>query len=269
MYKAIFLDLDGTLFDDAKNVSIENKTAINMAEKKGVSVCLCSGRQKEFVKNIREKAGIDSQYIISSNGCEIYDLKNDEVLFSSNLEKSLVKKLYDYSEKQNYLIRLDTVHARYINKMEYEYSGEISLPDDVEKFINENDIIQVTICTKEESEIDESIEYVNSLNEYVKIENRYNAGNTYWDLWGINIINKNASKGNAIYGLCKYLNIDIKDSIAMGDDLNDISMIKQAGLGVAMGNALDEVKAIADEVTKTNNENGVAKIINSKILFLN
>lgn len=52
----------------------------------------------------------------------------------------------------------------------------------------------------------------------------------------------------------------------MGDDLNDISMIKEAGLGVAMGNAISEVKQAADEITKTNNENGVAEIINSKIL---
>ena len=120
MYKAIFLDLDGTLLDDDKNVSEENRKAINMAENKGVSVCLCSGRQKEFVKKIKKKAGINSQYLISSNGCEIYDLKNNEVLFTANLENSLSQKLYEFCSENQYLIRLDTVYGRYINNMEYE-----------------------------------------------------------------------------------------------------------------------------------------------------
>ena len=65
-------------------------------------------------------------------------------------------------------------------------------------------------------------------------------------------------------GLCKFLKIDIKDVIAIGDGLNDISMIKTAGLGVAMENAEKEVKEIADEITSTNLENGVAKILRAK-----
>ena len=266
MYKAIFLDLDGTLLDDDKNVSEENKKAINMAENKGVSVCLCSGRQKEFVKKIKKKAGINSQYLISSNGCEIYDLKNNEVLFTANLENYLSQKLYEFCSKNQYLIRLDTVYGRYINNMEYEYSGEIEISENIEKFLEQNNVIQITVCTKTEEEIDEVIKYIKTLGEDIKIENRYQTGNKNWSLWAVNVINRNASKGNAIFGLCKYLKIDIKDVIAMGDDLNDISMIKEAGLGVAMGNAISEVKQAADEITKTNNENGVAEIINSKIL---
>lgn len=266
MYKAIFLDLDGTLLDDDKNISEENKKAIDLAENMGVSVCLCSGRQKEFVKKIKEKAGINSQYLISSNGCEIYDFKNKEVLFTSNLENSLSKNLYEYCEEKGYLIRIDTVYGRYINNMKYEYSGELELSESIDKFLNENNVIQITVCAKTEKEIDDVIDYIEALEENIKIENRYKTGNSDWSLWAINIINRNASKGNAIYGLCKYLKINIEDVIAMGDDLNDISMIKEAGLGVAMGNALPEVKQIADEITKTNNENGVAEIINSKIL---
>lgn len=268
MYKAIFLDLDGTLLDDDKNVSQENRKAIDMAESIGVSVCLCSGRQKEFVKKIKEKAGINSQYVISSNGCEIYDLKNKEVLFTANLENSLSKNLYEYCENKGHLIRIDTIYGRFLNNMKYEYSGELEFSENIDKFLSENNVIQISVCTKTEHEIDEAINYIKSLGADIKIENRYKTGNRDWSLWAINIINKNASKGNAIYGLCKYLKIDIKDVIAMGDDLNDISMIKEAGLGVAMGNATPKVKQVADEITKTNNENGVAEIINSKILCL-
>lgn len=269
MYKAVFLDLDGTLLDDDKNISNENKKAINKAESMGISVCLCSGRQKEFVKKIREYAGINSQYVISSNGSEIYDFKNNEVLFTANLEKVLNKALYEYCQEKGHLIRFDTVYGRYINDMKYEYYGEIELPKNIDKFLSENNILQTTICTKTEKEIDDAAILVKSLNQDIKIENRYIAKTKAWSLWAINIINKTASKGNAIYGLCKYLKIKMEDVIAMGDDLNDISMIMQAGLGVAMGNAVPKVKEIADEITKTNNENGVAEIINSKILYIN
>ena len=75
------------------------------------------------------------------------------------------------------------------------------------------------------------------------------------------MINKNASKGNAIYGLCKYLKIDLKDVIVIGDDKNDLSMFKVAGVSVAMENASRELKKEADEITKSNIQNGVAEVL--------
>jgi hydroxymethylpyrimidine pyrophosphatase-like HAD family hydrolase len=81
---------------------------------------------------------------------------------------------------------------------------------------------------------------------------------------GLVLSSKNVSKGNAIYGLCKFLKIDINDVIAIGDGINDISMIKVVGLGVAMENGEPEVKAVAKEITTTNLENGVAKVLKEK-----
>lgn len=266
MYKAIFLDLDGTLLDDEKNISEENKKAIEYAENKGAIVCLCSGRQKEVVKKFKNMAQIKSKYIISSNGTEIYDCEENDVLFLSQLEKDLCKTIYEIAETNDYLIRIDTKYGRYITDLKYSYFNEIELNEDIDKFLNENEITQVTIGVQGEKNIDKIIEYIKSLNRTdIKIENRFPTIAGGKEFWAINIINKNASKGNAIYGLCKYLKISPQDVIAMGDDLNDISMFKTVGLGVAMGNALPEVKEFAKEVTKTNNENGVAEIINLNI----
>ena len=86
------------------------------------------------------------------------------------------------------------------------------------------------------------------------------------NIFKINIINTSASKGNAINGLCKFLKIDINDVIAIGDGINDISMIKFAGLGIAMENAIDEVKNAASYVTDSNKNDGVAKAIKKFIL---
>ena len=173
--------------------------------------------------------------------------------------------MYDYCIRNNYLARIDTKYARYISDMNYFISKEVKMEENINKFINENKVLQFTIGTKTENQIDEVIEYVNSLNRKdIKIENRYHIKTKQFEIWAINIINKNASKGNAINGLCKYLKINIDEVIAIGDDLNDISMIKTVGCGVAMGNAKEKVKEFAKEVTLSNNENGVSKILRNK-----
>lgn len=264
MYKAVFLDLDGTLLDENKKISQENKEAIKYAKEKGAQVILCSGRQKSMIKDYKEEINA-SDYIICCNGAEIYNCAQKESLFMSVLSEDLAYNLYEFSEKNNFLVRYDTQYGRFINNMNYFIQKEVELEKDIKKFISENNILQITIGTETENEIDEVIKYIESLNRNdIKIENKYIAKTKNFKIWAINIININASKGNAINGLCKYLKIDVKDVIAMGDDLNDISMMKIVGHGVAMGNALPLVKEYAKEVTLSNEENGVAKILKSK-----
>ena len=89
MYKAVFLDLDGTLLTDNKMVSEENKKAIKYVQSKGGIACICSGRQKDAVKAYKEISGCD-KYIICSNGTQIYDCEKDEELFSCNQKEAFV-----------------------------------------------------------------------------------------------------------------------------------------------------------------------------------
>lgn len=269
MYRAIFIDLDGTLLDDEKNVSSENINAIKKAEELGTNVIICSGRQLESIKDIKEKACINSKYVISSNGTEIYDLENKEVLFSSIISKKHCKILYDYVQSNDLIIRLDTKYGRYCNNMKYITSIELELnPNELNSFIENNDVTQISICAFSEETINSVITYVDSISNSgdLKIENKFNLVNNKYNLWVINIIRKNASKGNAMLGLCKFLKINIDEVIAVGDDKNDISMIDPAGLGIAMNNAIDEVKKVANYITKNNNnQSAIAEIINRYI----
>lgn len=82
----------------------------------------------------------------------------------------------------------------------------------------------------------------------------------------LEFINKDASKGNALEALAKALNVDIKNTMAIGDQENDYSMIERAGLGVAMGNAIEKIKTIADIETATNNDSGVARALERYVL---
>lgn len=266
MYRAVFLDLDGTLLTDDKKVSEENKKAIKYVQEKGGIACICSGRQKDAVKAYKEMAGCD-KYIICSNGTQIYDCEKDEELFSCNLEKDICTMLVNYVIKNNFYIRIETSYCRYVNSRDYFVKYEIVLDNNEELFeiINENNILQITIGTNTEEDMKKVLKDIENMQrEDIKIENVYPPDVHGAKAWSANIINKNASKGNAIYGLCKYLKINIEDVIAMGDDSNDISMIKAVGLGIAMGNAGEDVKEYAKEITKTNMENGVADVLYKK-----
>lgn len=264
MYKAVFLDLDDTLLDSNKNISEENKEAIKYVKEKGGLVCIASGRSIEASKMFYNMAN-PSRYIIYSNGAGIFDYETDEKLFSADIEKELCLKLYEYSIENGLGIRIDTPYGRYISDEKYAISLDIVLENNEGiNIIKENDILQISFLTEIEEKRSMAIDFVKqNIPKTLKIENIFKTGMKE-EFFAINIVNANVSKGNAINGLCKYLKIDIKDVIAIGDGLNDISMIKMAGLGVAMENGEPELKKVADEITNTNLENGVAKILRAK-----
>ncbi|MBR3614817.1 MAG: Cof-type HAD-IIB family hydrolase [Clostridia bacterium] len=264
MYKIVFLDLDDTLLDNEKNISQENKDAIKYVQEKGGLVCIASGRSIEATKKYCKMA-MASRYIIYSNGAGIFDCEANEKLFSADIEKELCVQLYNYGIKSNLGIRIDTPYGRYISNEKYALNLDIVFnPEEGEKIIAENDILQISFLSVEEEKRNQAIEFFNSqIPKTLKIENIFKTGYEN-EFFAINLVNSNVSKGNAINGLCKFLKINIEEVIAIGDGLNDISMIKTAGLGVAMKNATEEVKKVADEITSTNMGNGVAKILREK-----
>lgn len=264
MYKAVFLDLDDTLLDNEKNISNENIEAIKYVKEKGGLVCIASGRSIEVTKKYHNIADT-SRYIIYSNGAGIFDCDANEKLFSADIEKEICFDLYNFAKDNNYGIRIDTPYGRYISNEKYAIKLDIVFDlEEGKDIILENDILQISLLTETEEKRKESIDFVNqNVSTNIKIENIFKTGYSE-EFFAINIVNKNVSKGNAIHGLCKFLKIDINDVIAIGDGVNDISMIKAVGLGVAMENGSPEAKAVAKEITTTNLENGVAKILKEK-----
>ena len=269
MYKAVFLDLDGTLLDDNKNISQENYDAIEYVTKNNGFVILSSGRPISATRIFWEKTKA-SRYFIYSNGAGIFDTQANETIFSAIIEKNICLDLYNYAISNNLCIRFDTPYGRYITDLDYSINTDVILNEDIIEFLNKEDILQISFLTKIKNNIFENaIDYINKkYNHFIKIENRYtfiNKNNEY--IYTFNLVNTITSKGNAISGLCKFLHIDINDTIAIGDDLNDISMIKTVGLGVAMENAKPEVKKVAKQITIDNNHSGVAKILREYFTF--
>lgn len=264
MYKIIFFDLDGTLLDEKKEVLEESKMAIEKVKKSGVEVVLCSGRQKNAVERYKRIADT-GRYIISTNGAEIYDFEAKKVILEIGMAKNASKWLCEIALRNKYLLRVDTKIARYINNLKYRINDEILLEEDLEKFIDNNQILQISIGTKEEKEIDQIIKKLKGMLA-VKIINKYYVTFNGISLWIINVANEKVSKGNAVLYLCQYLNINSKEAMAFGDGKNDISMLKAVGCGIAMGNASTEVKKVAREVIGINEDASIAKALNKFII---
>lgn len=257
MFKIVFFDLDGTLLTDKKDILIENKKAIEDAINNGINVVICSGRQKNAVTYYQKLAGA-GRYVISNNGAYIYDTKDNQMLFDAPIEKEKAIALYEFAMQNNMFVRVDTKYARYITDMRYKILDDMPMEEDYKKFFDENEILQISLSSIDARIVDNVVE---KLDSELKVENRFITEMIPIKLDMINIVNKSASKGNAILGLCKYLKILPEEAMAFGDDLNDISMMK-AVYGVAMGNALDEVKVFSKEVLETTNEEpGIAKVL--------
>lgn len=263
MKKIVFFDLDGTLLTSEKKILEENKEAIKRAKENEIEVCICSGRPYDVTLEYQQLAGA-GRYLIANNGAIIYDTDIKDTLFSCAIEKELCVDLYEFVVENNLFIRIDTKYGRYVNIDEYRIAKDILFTEDYKKFFEENDILQITVGSLDSNIIDD-IENQITKNPNATIANRYIAGMLPVKLDLITIVNPSVSKGNAIIGLCKYLKIDLKDAIAFGDDNNDISMIEAVGHGVAMENAVDNIKKVAKEIITTNDEPGIAMFLDRLI----
>ena len=260
MYKVIFIDIDGTLRNSKRELTNRTISAIKKVMQKGILVVLCSGRPQKFTEDVSRECGA-SQYVITSNGANIYDYRQHKNLYISSMDKKACIELYNIAIRAGVRLVMNVGPTKVVSKLRKKDGSETELKTDIETFVNENNIEQ---CLIEDTDFEkvkplkEQIEKVKN----VEIKNQHKSlidpnapreGTIYYDIANIEV-----NKGNAIKKLCEILDINLKDTIAIGDDYNDISMFKVAGYNVVMGNAIEEVKKYADEITLTNNQDGVA-----------
>ncbi len=266
MKRLVTIDLDGTLFDDEKNISEENKLAIKRAKEKGAYVVVATGRPFNGVINTLKALGLTSEndYVIIYNGGKIMNVGKNELIHSTTIDGSIVKRLYDYSLKEHVYIHAFkenedlitpeknpyTLVEETINKIDASLFDFNNILDD-EKFIKamlvggDEDISRITPKYKEI--YDGKYSVLRSSKIFLEF------------------LNKETNKGTALEFLANYLKIDMEDTMAIGDADNDIPMIKKANVGVAMENAFPEVLKEANFITKSNYESGVAYAINKFI----
>ena len=267
MIKLVAIDLDGTLFDDVKNISKENKEAIKKCHELGIKIIIATGRPSKGVLPVLEELGLttNDDYAIIYNGARIINVGKMETISSSNVDGKLVKKLFNESKRLNVNIHAFRNTEELITPKHNPYTDVEAKINHVEdhlfdfNLLNDDDIFIKAMLVDSEENIDR---IMNLVDQYFKDNYSVNRSSKIF----LEFLNKKSDKGKALIELAKYLNIDIKDTMAIGDAGNDLPMIISSGFGVAMANSKDEIKNKADFVTKSNLESGVAYAINKYVL---
>ena len=259
MIKAIFIDIDGTLRDSDKNLSLRTINAVKKVTDKGILVILCSGRPRRYTEQISRECNA-SKYIITSSGGNIYDYQENKIIYVNEMDKEALIKLYQIANPEDVRYIMNVGEGRVVNKVKHA-DQEIKLNEDIKDFVYKNPVVQCTIADSNFDKIKNLIPKIEKV-ENIEIKNRHKSllDDKFKDDKTIfcDIANINSNKGNAVKKLLEILNIKKEDTIAIGDDNNDLSMFEQVGYKVAVDNAIDIVKEKADEITLSNDEDGVA-----------
>ncbi|MNZ68111.1 putative phosphatase YwpJ [compost metagenome] len=245
-YKLLALDMDGTLLNEQVEISAENAEWIQKARDAGVTVSFSTGRGFQSALPYAEQLKLDTP-MITVNGSEIWH--RPHVLHKRTLlSPSYVKQLHELA-----LVHSEAWFWAYTADQIFNKEKWIEPADDYEAhhwlkfgFYTEDDHIRERLLAEVQSW--GALEITNS------------------SPWNLELNPLGVSKATAIAELCGLLDIDMSQVIAVGDSLNDIAAIREAGLGVAMGNAQEAVKEAADFITLTNDEHGVAEVIKRFIL---
>ncbi|MBQ2085822.1 MAG: HAD family hydrolase [Oscillospiraceae bacterium] len=268
--KALFLDLDGTLLTDDKQIPEGNREAIYRMLEQGHSVIIATGRPLVSAVLQAEKLGLTSRgcYIIAFNGGTLYDSFEKKVIYRSTIPLEIVTKVFAEANKRGIHIQTyrddkvvvepagdDDIVRQYCSKIIVEHEV---IPDI--RMLDEEPVKMLIIDMNDPAPLEEFRQWVTSWGDDVL--DTFFSNDQY-----VEIVSKGLNKGNALLQMAEILGVDRENTISAGDAGNDLQMIEAAGLGCAMNNATDEIKAAAGYITeRNNNECGVAEIIDRFIL---
>ena len=264
-YKLVAIDMDGTLLNKSKAVSSKTLNALTEARKKGVHIVLSTGRILKSAERYWNELELSSP-IIACNGAVISD-ENGNVIYKNPIGGELAKNVVEIAVKNNVYFHFyneNTLFSNIYVKEVIDYYADRDWSINYEIFDNIDGLVKNNINIYKFLMLDNDFNKLRVL--HGELEKLNQIGLTKSGENNLEVMNNNVSKGIALDHLCGKLNIPRESVIAIGDNENDISMLQFAGLGVAMGNASDYVKSKADYVTLTNDEDGVANIIEKFIL---
>lgn len=266
-YKAIVLDLDGTLTNSKKEITPRTKEVLMKAQEMGVKVILASGRPTYGIAPLADELEIDKfgGFILAINGARITNWTTKEIIFDQILDEKLVPELYKAAIDNKFQILTYqgdaiaatdiedeyVVHEAFINKMPLihypDFLNQVYYP--INKCLIVGEPSRLAILDKELAK---------------HMEGRMNIYRSC-DFF-LECVPLGIDKAASLRRLFEHEGITLDEVMACGDGNNDLSMIQAAGLGVAMANSTPEVLAAADYVTLSNEEDGVAAVVEKFIL---
>lgn len=260
-YRMLVLDLDDTLLKDDRTVSELTRRRLLEAQQQGMIVVLASGRPTYAMQHLAKELCLAEYggYFISFNGARITSCADQHILLSVDISHAQMCKLFDLAQEHGVYIQTYTEDHILVSK-DNEYTQ-------IEKEITGMDVIE---CADFKAEIPKTavkammLEHPDRLKEVEKALRPVVENELYMTItkpFFLEFMNPAVDKGKSLVTLAQHLNVPMEQVIAVGDSYNDISMLKAAGLGVAMGNAVEAVKQAADYETADNEHDGVARVV--------
>ena len=284
MYKLVAIDLDGTMLNSYGIVTQNTKEVIKKVQEKGIEVIIASGRPIDSIKTIAKE--IESEnYFISGNGAILYDIKKDEIIYENILKKAKTLDIIKICEENSIYYNIYTekeILAKSLNYNVLYYYKEnldkeeknkthIKIVEDLYKYLEERNekIIKITICDNNKSIFNSILKKLKTIDDIEVLEVshmsrkiiRQGTEEVPIEYFYTEISAKNVDKWYAIKMLAEKLNIKKEEIVAIGDNVNDEKMLKEAGLGIAMGQSSPKITKISNYITNNNNEEGVANAL--------
>ena len=261
--RLLFLDLDGTLLNDAKEITEGNRQALERTLQRGHGVIIATGRPLKSALEQARRLGVDKPgcYTIAYNGAMVYDWAKQDKIFSRALSKDAVVRVFAQANEigehvQTYDSFDVLVEKQGDDEAVRRYCKVVSMTYRVIEDIRTDLVEDPVKCLVINYEKKEGLQ---KMQTWIR-ENVPQMDCFFSSDYLLEVVPKGMNKGEAVKMLCKMLDVEIENAVAVGDAANDLAMLKAAGVGVAMQNGTDEVKAIADYITtRDNNHDGVAE----------
>lgn len=264
MYKLVGCDLDDTLLRDDFSISDKSKKAINGALEKGVKFVVVTGRITAAARKFVEELGLDLPYA-TFQGAKIIDPVVDQTIYSRELSKEKILEIIRYAEMHNVHINIydnEKIYVKEKNKWtEYYESFAMNV-----EIVEVGSLVDFDFKTTPKMILIDEREKLDEILVEIKGLKSDDVNMFYSKTNFLEFTDKNATKGSALKFLADKWGIDRSEVIAIGDNYNDESMLRYAGLGVAVGNAEDRMKEIAGYIAPNNEEDGVAQVLDKFIL---
>ncbi len=263
-YNMLVLDIDGTLVGSDKTISEKTREAIIKAQQRGKIVAIASGRSIAGIRKTASNISLEQYggYVIAYNGTTVVNCKTGECIYNQMVPKELVKPVYEAAKRVS--------------------AGIVVYNDNTKEMISGNGLneyikIDAEACNVTINEVSDFVKAINfPFNKFLlsgkpehmaevekimakEFGDRLNVFRS--DPFYVELLPRYVDKGVAVEKLVKHLDIQREKVICIGDSYNDLPMLRFAGMGVAMGNAQQEVKEMADYVTASNDEDGIVNVI--------
>lgn len=265
--KLVASDLDGTIIDKKNNISPKNFKAIEDILKKNVNFAICTGKSYSVTQKFCKQ--FNASYGIFGNGTQIIDFKNNREIYRKVISKNDLLFCVTLAKRYNFHVHFYTDHQIITEKLEYMDLRNYKLKDmnssnslefievkDIISYIEDNNLpVYSAIITTEISSLEllENLLKINKNIDYTFINKRgrYKDRIIDKDYEYINVTPLNVDKYEAIKFLASYLHIKNRDILAIGDNVNDLKMVKNSGIGIAVKDSYRELKEVASYITST------------------